>query len=361
MTTQNDLALVWASTGGSSDPGSAKYATGWVSEKPTYQNFNYVLKNLSTNILALAEQGSFTYDPLITYVSGAVVVLSNITYTCTATTTGNLPSAASQYWTKGLGLGEDATLLIKEDGLHLKNINVRTSPTLWEGSDQTIFNSAPLINFVTSNAASKNWLLGNVSGELVAVDVGTTAVPDDRSIAVTAPLTHRLFHEGHPPIQSEVAGTIPANPVDGVLYARRNGNWEIVTATTVSTAPPPAVVGSGQSWFNLEDGQEYIDINDGDSSQWVLANPPFLPNYEDLTGYMAIDNATIDGVGTLKLMYNMSGGLREPNGTLPGSSLRNIYISDSTVISGSAATGTWKYVGDINLAYHDTGWFTRIA
>ena len=361
MTVQNDLALVWASTGGSSDPGNAKYATGWVAEKPTYQNFNYVLKNLSTNILALAEQGSFTYDPLITYVSGAVVISSNITYTCIATTTGNLPSAASQYWTKGLGLGEDATLLIKENGLYLKNINARTSPTLWEGSDQTIFSSAPLINFTTSNAASKNWLLGNVAGELVAVDVGTTAVPDNRSVALAEALTHRLFHEGHPPVQSEVDNTIPANPVDGVLYARRSNAWEIVTSTTVSSTPPPPVVGAGQGWFNLEDGQTYIDIDDGDSTQWVLANPPFLPDYETLTGLAGVDNATVDGVGTMKLLYNFSGGILETNIPQAGSTLRNVYFSGTTLTVSVAPVGTWKSVNTADIAYLDTGWFVRTA
>ena len=361
MTTQNDLALVWASTGGLSNPGSAKYATGWVAEKPTYQNFNYVLNNITTNLLALADSGEFAYDATITYAAGAVVMVSNIAYTCISSSLGNTPSASSQFWTKGASYGEDAALLIKENGLHLKDVNVRTTATVWEGSDQTIQSPAPLINFVTSNAASKNWLLGNVSGELVAVDVGTVAVPDDRSVALAETLTHRLYHEGHPPVQTEVAGTIPEVPQNGVLYARRNTNYEIVTSTTVSLAPPPPVVGAGQGWYNLEDGQMYVDVDDGDSSQWVLANPPFLPDYETLTGLAGVDNVSVDGVGSMKLLYNFSGGILETSVPQAGSTLRNVYFAGTTLTVSTAPAGTWISVNTADVAYLDTGWFVRTA
>ena len=361
MTTQNDLDLVWASTGGSSDPGDAKYATGWVSEKPTYQNFNYVLKNLSTNILAYAEQGTFTYESTIAYSVGAKVLFSDIVYTCISPTTGNEPSAASQYWTKGTGFGVDNTLLLKDLGVHLKDVNVRASATLWGSNDITIESAAPLINMTTNNAGTKNWLMGNVAGELVAVDIGTTTNPDDRSVALSEPLTHRLFHEGHPPVQSEIDDTIPANPVDGVLYARRDNAWEIVTSTTISVSPPPPVVGAGQGWYNLDDGQTYVDIDDGDSSQWVLANPPIIPEY--LSGNN--NNDVVDGLGTLKLLINNTGIPVSSGEFVAGADLNNVVFNSGLAVAVNVPTGTWKYVGPTGGSHAvnqgSAGYFTRTA
>ncbi len=49
--------------------------------------------------------------------------------------------------------------------------------------------------------------------------------------------------------------------------------------TSIASAPPHAATGSGDAWFNLNDGKTYTDVNDGDSSQWVLENPPVVPDY----------------------------------------------------------------------------------
>ena len=62
MTNHVNLDLIWADTGGVTDPGDVKYSTGWVAEIPTFQNFNFVLQNHSVNLLSDAERGQHTWD-----------------------------------------------------------------------------------------------------------------------------------------------------------------------------------------------------------------------------------------------------------------------------------------------------------
>lgn len=292
-TIQENLGQIWAETGGVTDTGDAKYSTGWVSEIPTFQNFNFVLQALTKNQLSLAESGSWAWQNDINYLPGAVINNAGIVYRCI---TENGPSTSVQdpaadttnsYWVYGAVIGNvNPNTLSVEDGLLVKDVNTRTGLT-WAGNDITLENETSLISLKTANASTENWLLGNVAGSLVAVEVGTVASPDGRSLALTQPSVHKLYHEGNPPTQSEVAGTIPNNPQDGKLYARQNENWIEASTITVSNEPPPPVAGNGQGWYNLFDGKFYIDINDGDSSQWVPANPPVIP--EDDGGFGGIN------------------------------------------------------------------------
>tara|TARA_R110000851_G_scaffold244874_2_gene397627 strand:- start:12741 stop:13697 length:957 start_codon:yes stop_codon:yes gene_type:complete len=283
MTDQINLHLVWANTGGTAPVGDAKYVGGWVAEIPTYQNFNYMVQGLDKNILHLAEVGYFTWQSQITYVAG-VQVISPLgdKFTARAASTGTDPDTDStnSTWVHGWLVGSDIASLLESDGFQVA-LPVRTN-ALYTGMDQVIKNLNPMLEFRTTTA-SKNWALGNVSGELVAVDLAQ-AGPDNKSIAIAGADTHRLFHEGHSPEVAEVDGAVPEAPTDGKLYARVgvsavSGSWVQVTSTTVSIAPPPPVLGAGQGWYNLEDGQFYLDINDGDSSQWVAGNPPTIPNF----------------------------------------------------------------------------------
>jgi len=280
MTAQTNLELIWALTGGVTDPGDVKYSTGWVSEIPTFQNFNFVLQNHSKNILALAESGQFDWQIDIAYTSGAKVLRGDRIFTCRTNTIGQDPltDTAGNFWIYGDVKGNTSLSDARaEFGQYLKNINPRASATTWDGSDQTIQNASALIELITTNIASKNWILGNVSGELVAIDLDTDSIADGRSIALADPATHRLFHEGHPPIVAEVSGAVEEVPTDGIIYARKDGAWVVVAGNIVSSEPPPPSVGAGTGWYNLADGKYYIDINDGDSSQWVPANPPLIP------------------------------------------------------------------------------------
>lgn len=285
MTTQVDLSKVWALTGGTIDPDiltPGKYEDGWVVEIPTYENFNYVLQNLNKNILVGAEQGCHNFEFGITYVPGGKCFgTDGFVYTCRATIAGLEPSTdvAANFWIKGKAIGGILPSQVNsKQGVLVKNVHPRLSTITWDCSEITLSGLSTMIQYNTDGAGQKNWLMGNSSGELVAVDIGTGVdpIPDGSVYNLGAPLTYRLYHEGHKPTQAEVAGTIPDAPVDGAMYARINGAWSIVTTTTVSDEPPPPVLGDGAGWFNLADGKLYIDVDDGDSSQWAPANPPAI-------------------------------------------------------------------------------------
>jgi hypothetical protein len=317
MTTQRDLPLVWASGGGQTPTGDAKYVSGWVAEIPSFQNFNYVLSNTTTNILAQAEQGYLTWEPTISYKAGSSVLSSNgRRFFALADSIGQDPllDLTFSYWSSGDYFTSYAGTDVRQnEGLKLDRINRRSSGGLWEGNDITIRNGAPNVFFRTDIGAT-NWVLSNINGVMCLGDVGTATIPDGRDMYQSHPDVHRIFHEGHAPTQSEVSGTIPDAPTDGPIYGRSNSNWVKVTSTTVSTSPPPPVAGSGQGWYNLDDGTTYVDVDDGDSSQWVPASPPTLPvskavdvTYDDVdTGLGATVQEAIDNMAIAKpnLLYN---------------------------------------------------------
>lgn len=69
------LTRVWA-TGPQTpniDPGTSKWARGWVAEIPTLQVLNFINNRNDTNQLALAERGVFQWVAQITYKLGALV------------------------------------------------------------------------------------------------------------------------------------------------------------------------------------------------------------------------------------------------------------------------------------------------
>jgi hypothetical protein len=76
--------------------------------------------------------------------------------------------------------------------------------------------------------------------------------------------------------------TRPASPWNGQLifetdtlnalvYRTSSTSWNIVGGSTVS-ADPPANAGSGNFWWDSDNGKLYIYYNDGNTSQWVSAN-----------------------------------------------------------------------------------------
>lgn len=270
MTTQTNLSLIWAATGGVTDPGDVKYSTGWIAEIPTFQNFNFVLQNHSKNQLALAEKGQFDWEGVITYVPGAQVIKNSTLYTCITSHTNQDPETDNthSYWVFGYAWGTNSAALTYKEGMYIHEVNTKGNTT-WDGNDITIQNNNSVIAYNTTDA-NDNLVMGNIAGKMRIKNVATQAVPDGRNLSDG----HELFHEGHPPIQSEVAGTIPANPIDGILYGRKDANWVEVTATKVQEFPPQPVAGNGSGWYNLQDGELYIDVNDGDSSQWVPASNP---------------------------------------------------------------------------------------
>ena len=288
MTTPVGLELVWADAGGTSDPGDAKYQLGWLAEIPTFQNFNHVLNALDRAKLSYAENDIYYWQDNIGYTAGARVNRGEKTYYCKTphNSDGSNPQdpeldTTNSYWVNSSVFSSQVdafTNLDAKSGLLIDRLLPRDQKNKWTGSDLTINNINSIIALTATGASDDNLLFGNVGGKMVIVNVGNTPLADDRDIAIgAANKSYEVYHEGHKPTQAEVEGTIPTEPQDGKLYARRSGNWVEVTSTTVSTSPPPPVKGNGQGWYNLDDGQYYIDIDDGSSSQWVIANPPLLP------------------------------------------------------------------------------------
>jgi len=285
MTDQINLSILWAATGGTTPVSTSKYQDGWVSEIPTFQNFNYMLQGLDQNMLHLAESSSFDWEAAINYKAGAKVLRAGIPYVARVDNLNIDPTTDTNNntWVTGMIVGADFANLLETDGSKVE-VGARTG-NLYTAVDSAVVNSMPLIELRTTGATFDNWAVANITGELVASNLGKTG-PDGRSLAKDAGNSHRLFHEGHLPGVSEVPGAVPEAPVDGKLYARigtspTSGTWTPVTSTVVQSAPPPAVLGAGQGWYNLDDGLFYVDINDGDSSQWVAACPPVIPRLAD--------------------------------------------------------------------------------
>jgi len=297
MTTQANIGLIWASTGGVTDPGDSKYTTGWISEIPTFQNFNFVLQNHSKNFLALAERSFLEWDPTVNYIVGARIVRNETFYTCVTANFGQDPEEDNtySYWMFGIGFGDTNGMVAKE-GVYISNVNPRTSNN-WDGNDIKISNANAMISLCTTDNSS-NLALGNVNGDLVVVPTGTTSVPDGRSLVGN----YKVFHENNPPDQTQVANTIPANPLDGILYGRRDANWVQVSTTTIGEFPPQPVKGTGTFWYNLQDGELYVDVDDGDTSQWVpvsVRNNSLLGASGSFTSSDGKDITVVDGIITL--------------------------------------------------------------
>tara|TARA_R110000787_G_scaffold179789_2_gene291883 strand:- start:201 stop:1139 length:939 start_codon:yes stop_codon:yes gene_type:complete len=280
MTNQVNLGLVWAETGGTTAVTPAKYAGGWIAEIPTYQNFNYSMQGIDQNILHLAESNSFDWQDDINYEAGVEVRVGNKILTCIVGNINVDPSTdtSNSYWVQGRMFGGDVTTLSKTDGVVVE-FNAR-SLSAWEGQDFTAENTIPLIALKTTGATT-NWAVANAAGEIAVTNLGTGAV-DGRDIRLDQGNTHRIFHEAHLPLVTEVPGAVGEAPTDTKLYARQGtsttaGNWIEVTTTTISETPPNPVLGSGKGWYNLVDATLYIDIDDGDSSQWAIAVPPQIP------------------------------------------------------------------------------------
>ena len=170
MTTQRNLGLVWASTGGTLDPTDEKYSLGWEVEIPTYQNFNFVLNNNSRNILVGAEQRHHNWEDSINYVSGARVLGSDgVYYTCTTDNINQDPTTDSinNYWVTGDYIsagGSDTIQPEQEFGFYIENMGLSTSTNTWTTNDITLRNSSAFIGLYNKTNGFDNLVLGNSHG-----------------------------------------------------------------------------------------------------------------------------------------------------------------------------------------------------
>lgn len=354
MTLPKSLELLWASGGGTADPGDTKFQLGWVSEIPTFEHFNYILNVLNTNLLSYAENDIFPWQGSIAYKAGARVVRNNRTFYCieahndSNNTNPQDPDldTPNSYWVNGTVFSSVVNAfdsLRANEGLKLDRINPRTNSNVWDGNDLTSIGASNILALSNSGATNDNWLLGNVNGELVAVNVANDTNPDGRDLRPNTNVnSHRMFHEGHPPTQTEVAGTIPDAPANNTIYARQNANWVKVTMVSTGLAPPESASGSGAGWYNLEDGQLYLDIDDGDSSQWVIANPPITP---ELIAVNVDYNNTASGLTAT----NVQSAIDEVASAVTKLQ-EDVWVSVTTYVNGFYGADIWA-----GLKYKVTG------
>jgi len=391
MTTPTNLNLIWALTGGSTNPGDAKYSTGWEVEIPTYQDFNHVLRSLDEAKLSYAEADVYLWQDLIAYAAGAKVKKGGVTYRCVTShndSVGSNPQDPSldttnSYWVVGSvfsTLADSYSNLRAVEGLKLDKVQTRPTNDLWNSNDVTINNISNIIALNNDSASYDNLLFGNVRGKLVVINVANLTDPDGRNL-ISDTSSYNIYHEGNKPTQGDIDGTIPTEPQDGKLYGRRANNWVEVTTTTISEAPPPPVSGNGQSWYNLEDGRLYVDINDGDSSQWVPASPPIIPElvasnivYEDnenigkttvqsALDYMASQPALTyisnrqyptvsNGADSDHDIVFSSGKIEDSTGTFPIVTRELTKQADAAWVAGTNVGGLFSGSMTPNTTYH---------
>lgn len=86
---------LWAGTGTKTDPGSAKYGTGWVREIPSPEDENFIQNRQDAAIAHIVENGIAQWNNTITYNKGALCSFSGIVLTSrTASNINNSPSDA---------------------------------------------------------------------------------------------------------------------------------------------------------------------------------------------------------------------------------------------------------------------------
>ena len=72
MTTKpSQINRIWSETGTETDPGTAKYLTGWVVEKPPYQYMNFIQRVLTQAAKHNNEEGINKWDSSTNYPQNA--------------------------------------------------------------------------------------------------------------------------------------------------------------------------------------------------------------------------------------------------------------------------------------------------
>lgn len=342
MTDAINLEQIWASTGSATAPSDVDYKQGWLSEIPTFEEFNFILKGLDSNLLHLAESSTFLYQADITYAAGGKAIQANVEYTCVVDATLNVtPGTDNTRWVRGTAYGVARSTLLNQEGLLLSTMGGFTSTTLWEGSDITIRSAIPTIA-LESTGAGKNWLLANVGGELVAVDVASQSVADDRSIALAAANTHRLFHEDHPPIQSEVAGTIPDAPNNSTGYVRKGAAW-VAESTGLGEAPT-----DGNQYVRKDSAWSQVNA-DGVPVGTIVASPLSIATMAT-NNYSPCSSATINRTTSAALFALIGSSYGDGDGSTTFNPPVIPNLLDATFSGlGQPAVRTTTAVGDMDV------------
>jgi hypothetical protein len=111
------------------------------------------------------------------------------------------------------------------------------------------------------------------------------------------------------------------------------------TGLSVDIEPPFKANGSREAWYSLNDGQLYVDIDDGDSFQWVVANAPLLSGMIHHPDYLGddidIDTGVLTGATVISdLDFNVTtdtkGHVSDANGAMATRELTPANIGAAT-------------------------------
>ena len=305
MTNPQGLHLVWADTGGVTDPTDIKYQTGWVAEIPTFQHFNYVLQGLDRAKLSYAESDVYPWQDLIAYQAGAKVKAGNKVYHCVTThndAAGSNPQDplldnTGSYWVTGIvfsGLANAYVNLLPKEGFKLDQVAIRTSTNLWESNDQTLVNKNCVTAMNLESGSYDNLLFGNVRGELVVVNVGNDTDPDSRTLVPANNVdSHKIYHEGYKPTQADVTGTIPDAPANGKIQGRQDNNWvELMPADS-------PIIGQADGYQSVV-GERVVMNNSAAATTVLLPLAPLNGQWVDVSGKIAFSTFPVYVEGTTK-------------------------------------------------------------
>ena len=149
----------------------------------------------------------------------------------------------------------------------------------------------------------------------------------------------------------EVSVDVNEAPIDGLTYGRKDANWAtIVGGAVISDTPPGPPLQAGQFWYEADSGNTYVWYVDADSSQWVQVNIQPAAVTTVPPGLTAeTRNRVVNGAFQITqewLKNTVYGG----NGSI---------VADQWVV-GFGTTGTVNYVIQADTSDREVVWYHRL-
>jgi len=113
-TTKPGNIRIWAEAGAITDPGNAKYNTGWIVEIPTLQNMNYIQQQITQMLKHVNEEGIPRWDSTTDYpIGGMTKGVDNKIYTAITNNIGQDPSGGGNTNWDEFASGGDSNQLVR--------------------------------------------------------------------------------------------------------------------------------------------------------------------------------------------------------------------------------------------------------